>query len=112
MIMKEQKSKEYAKEQYPYTEEMRFQCEQHFEAGWDEALRSQWVNVKEGLPEYGTLVFVVYKYKEEFQVNQSVYLGEDVWKFGDSNIIAWMPIPSFADILRDNKYVLKRLKDK
>lgn len=112
MEKKEHKSKEYAKEQYPYTEGMRFQCEQHFESGWDEALRSQWVNVKEGFPEYGTSVLVVYKYNEEFQVNQSIYLGEYVWRFGYSEIIAWMPIPSFDKILEDNKDVLKRLKNK
>lgn len=53
MDNKEQKSKEYAKEQYPYTEEIRFQCEQHFEAGWDTAIKNQWTipDCRENVPD-------------------------------------------------------------
>ena len=40
------------------------------------------------------------------------FIGEIVWYFGNSKIIAWMPIPSFDKILEDNKDVLQRLKDK
>lgn len=41
MELKKQKAKEYARNCYPYNEEMQFQCEYHYESGWDEALKSQ-----------------------------------------------------------------------
>ena len=36
---KEEMSKEYAEAQYPYAEQFRFQCEVHFEAGWDACMK-------------------------------------------------------------------------
>jgi hypothetical protein len=34
------------------------------------------------------------------------------WNYGGEKIIAWMPIPSFDEILEANKDVFKRLKSK
>lgn len=121
MDKKEQKSKEYAKEQYPYTEEMRFQCEQHFESGWDEALKDPWIRVEDGLPKENETVLVLFIYDGMVSIDTDTYFGEtfyemygikNEWNFGGCKILAWMPIPPFDEILRDNKDVLKRLKDK
>lgn len=39
MSKKEELAKKYAENCYQYDEDMRFQCEYHFESGWDEALK-------------------------------------------------------------------------
>lgn len=122
MSKKEKTAKSYAQECYPYSEEMRMQCEQHYEAGWDKALKSQWVSVKERMPYLGQKVLVLTSNKKV--VVSFRYILKDCcgnllrgaeWNgsraLGDS-IIAWMPIPSFDDILAGNKDVLKRLKEK
>lgn len=121
-MTKEQLSKEYAKEQYPYTEEMRFQCEQHYEAGWDKALECQWIKVEDNLPNVGISVLVLtsnkkvsmtkrYQPKDCYGNNVGIVRWSGSSAF-ENSIVAWMPIPSFDKILEGNKDVLKRLKDK
>lgn len=83
-----------------------------FLAGWDEALKSQWISVGEKLPKEFEDVFILYNYNGEVRVNVSFYVKGYKWRFGDNDVIAWMPIPSFDNILEANKDVLKRLKDK
>ena len=112
MSNKEDKAKEYAKNCYPYNEDMRLQCEYHFESGWDDALKNQWISVEERLPECRQFVFVIYEYEGDIQVQNTIYLYQEEWTFGNSKVIAWMPIPSFDEILEANKDVLKRLKYK
>ena len=34
------------------------------------------------------------------------------WIFGNSIVLAWFPIPSFDDILEENRDVLERIKEK
>ena len=80
--------------------------------GWNEALRSQWVKVEDRLPEKFKDVFIIIDRFGETQIFTSYYMGEKEWCFAGFEIIAWMPIPSFEDILEANKDVLKRLKDK
>lgn len=127
---KEQKSKEYAElkvkqydknntiESYGMHRAMQqcnfdgFNIQDAFEAGWDEALKNQWTKVEDELPERMEEVFVIYEYQGYIQIATSCYIGEIVWYFGNSKIIAWMPIPSFDKILEANKDVLQRLKDK
>lgn len=86
-------------------------CRVGYEAGWDEALKNKWTKVEDELPERMEEVFVIYEYQGYIQIATSCYIGEIVWYFGNSKIIAWMPIPSFDEILESNKDVLKRLKD-
>ena len=114
------KAKEYARNCYPYNEEMQFQCECHYERGWDDALKSQWIKVEERMPKENENVFVLYEYDGIILISTDVYMGDNyymryadnIWSFGGEEIIAWMPIPSFDEILENNKDVLKRLKYK
>ena len=118
MSKKEEKAKKYAENCYPHNEEMRFQCEYHFESGWDEALISQWVSVKEKRPETYKDVLIILVKNDKIKVVKAIYIGEGLWIYGDvmniknDDVIAWMPIPSFDEILEANKDVLKRLKYK
>lgn len=120
-MTKEQLSNKYAIEHYPYTENMRFQCRQHYESGWEDALENLWIKVEDELPEEKEKVLVLYKHEGKILIGTDTYLGYNFykmygiingWSFGGNRIIAWMPIPSFDKILEDNKDVLKRLKDK
>lgn len=76
-----------------------------FLAGWDEALKNQWVNVKDRTPQKNEKVFVLYEYNGSIMIDTDVYFGEffykiqgRIWNFGGSKILAWMPIPSFDEI--------------
>lgn len=117
---REQKAKEYADSIPQFDDRKRYYYED-FIAGWDEALKSQWVKVEDRLPKENEKVFVLYEYKGSILIGTDTYFGEDfykmyqisdTWNFGGEKIIAWMPIPSFDKILEDNKDVLQRLKDK
>lgn len=116
MIKKEEKAHEYVKKLFKNgiidsSKEYDNICN-GFESGWDEALKNQWISVEERLPECRQFVFVIYEYEGDIQVQNTIYLYQEEWTFGNSKVIAWMPIPSFDEILEANKDVLKRLKDK
>lgn len=108
MDTKEQKDKEYSKEYEEYSWRL---ISVAFEAGWKEALRSQWVIPTDSLPKLFKKVLVMFEYEGEIQIHDYTYMGGN-FVYGASKIIAWMPIPSFDKILEDNKDVLKRLKEK
>lgn len=74
--------------------------------------QSPWISVEERLPNYKEEVLVLYEYEGRIQIQQSFYLGEKYWKFGSNKILAWMPIPSFDEILEANRDVLERIKEK
>lgn len=78
----------------------------------DEHPKSPWISVEERLPDYGKEVLVLYEYGGKILIQQSCYLGEIDWGFGSSRILAWMPIPSFDEILEANRDVLERIKEK
>lgn len=80
-----------------------------FQTGWERALNSQWVIVEEKMPEKCKNVIVLHS---NMVVGVSAYHCDNNWSNFEDDIIAWMPIPSFDDILEANKDVLKRLKDK
>lgn len=103
MNKKEQKAKRYAKKCYPNNEDMRFQCEYHFETGWDEALKSQWVSVEERMPEVLQDVLILIEYDGDIQIHRTKYFGKKEWNFGIAKIIAWMPVPPFDKILKKEK---------
>lgn len=88
-----------------------------FGVGWDAALENILVDASKELPEYEESVWVINEKGEQFYChrtnNEIAIKDKDGWcNYTDSNIIAWMPIPSFDEILKANKDVLKRLKDK
>ena len=94
-----------------------------FEAGWDAALSNQWISVEEQLPEYDKRVLTLYCRDEiqKIKIMRRVPIdvsndNNHIWRWsltGDKwGIIAWMPIPSFDEILEQSKDALKRLKDK
>lgn len=120
-MTKEDKAKEYASKRYgcnksQYQMAKAQACAVGYMAGWDEALKSLWINVEERLPELYKIVLVLYEYEENnYQIQEDsreITDTKDNWYFGRCKIIAWMPIPSFDDIIKANKDVLKRLKDK
>lgn len=76
------------------------------------AKQSLWINVKERLPEYEGKVLVLYEYEGEMQIQELFYIGEKRMVFGSNKILAWMPIPSFNEILEANRDVLERIKEK
>lgn len=77
------------------------------------AKQSPWISVEDRLPEEGKEVIVLYEYVSTLMVQTSFYHKQyEVWRFGDSKIIAWMPIPSFNEILEVNRDVLERIKEK
>lgn len=80
-------------------------------AKWQEK-QSPWISVEERLPNYKEEVLVLYEYEGRIQIQQSFYLGEKDWKFGSNKILAWMPIPSFDEILEANRDVLERIQEK
>lgn len=82
-----------------------------FLAGWDEALNNQWISTSDKLPKEFEDVFILYDYNGEVRVNVSFYVKGYKWRFGDNDIIAWMPIPSFDEILEAKKDALMRLKN-
>ena len=86
-------------------------------AGW-QAKQSPWISVEGRLPEEGQKVFVLvmcygtpYIREEKFCRNSNLDRKER-WIHGNSVVLAWMPIPSFDEILEANKDVLERIKEK
>lgn len=88
-----------------------------YQAGWDEALK--WISTEERMPEpnvdvifltdIGMVMSGIYDANVWMQMDGvwgSAYCSiNKCWK-----VIAWMPIPSFDEILEANKDVLGRLK--
>lgn len=116
-MSKEEKAKEYARNCYPYNEEMQFQCEYHYESGWDEALKGILVDASEELPEYDDDVWVINEKGYQFFCHRSnnEYVIKDKYgwcNYTGSDIVAWIRNITFDKILKLNKDILKRLKDK
>lgn len=106
-------AKEYADGQYEPTDRgiLYRETQDDFTAGAEwHAKQSPWISVEERLPNYKEEVLVLYEGR--IQIQQSFYLGEKDWKFGSNKILAWMPIPSFDEILEANRDVLERIKEK
>lgn len=109
-MTKEEKAKYYADECYPYNHDMQFQCECHFEKGWDEAIKSLWIipNDKSKIPIYKDikqLGFVALLKNGEtiFQKNLSNFYWNDEDKkfvYNYTEVLAWMNIPKFETIKR------------
>lgn len=81
-----------------------------YEAG---AKQSPWVSVVERLPEEEKEVLVLYEFRSVFMIQEDFYCGQgERWNWGGNKILAWMPIPSFDEILEANRDVLERIKEK
>lgn len=121
MRNKEEKAKAYAKSVSHGRLVIQDFVECAFMVGWDCALKSQWISVKDALPDVGISVLVLTsngKVSMSKRYQPKDCRGNDVgiirWKGSstfENSIVAWMPIPSFDEILKDNKDVLERLKD-
>lgn len=88
-----------------------------YQAGWDEALKNILVDASKELPEYDIDVWVINEEGEQFYCHRSknkrVKAYKDEWcNYTGSDIIAWFRPISFEEILKLNKDVLKRLKNK
>ena len=90
-----------------------------FKAGAEwQSKQSPWISVKERLPEEGQKVFVLVMWygipciREEKFCRSSNLDTKERWIFGNSIVLAWMPKPSFDDILESNRDVLERIKEK
>lgn len=117
MRKKEEKAKQYAKNCYPYNEEMRLQCESHFESGWYESLKDILVDANKELPRYEDDVWVINEEGEKFFCHRSNNPDVVVDKYGwcnytGSDIVSWIRNVTFDEILAMNKDILKRLKNK
>lgn len=76
-------------------------------AEW-QSKQSPWISVKERLPEEEQKVFVLtmrygvpYIQKEKFRRSSNLDTKER-WIHGNSIVLAWLPIPSFDEILKNN----------
>ena len=86
-------------------------------ATW-QAKQSLWISVEERLPKEGQKVFVLVMWydipciREEKFCRNSNLDKKGMWIHGNSIVLAWMPIPSFDEILEANRDVLERIKEK
>lgn len=78
--------------------------------------QSPWISVKERLPENEDRVLVLCKMKRfnsYFTLENNYIDGEWETKIlAHYDTVAWMPIPSFDEILEANRDVLERIKEK
>lgn len=142
LIMKqtvEEAEKEYCDKNYL---NIRLMVENAFEAGADwQSKQSPWISVEERLPEkpeYDWVLVIVRDKRDGFigipQIGElrsdgfwhtvtsdsfntpdfmRIYNTTDVLgEILKQEVVAWMPIPSFDEILEANKDVLKRIKEK
>lgn len=116
----EEAEKEYCEKNYPYSDlNIRLLVENAFEAGAEwQSNQSPWISVKGRLPEEDGYYFVtdgdvvekVYFFK---RWNKFVSTRDYPHLFYDEGVIkAWLPIPSFDEILEANRDVLERIKEK
>ena len=86
-------------------------------AEW-QSKQSPWISVKERLPEAFKLKLILLKDGQvriasiNFQITCFWYDRETNESFDLEDVVAWMPIPSFDDILEANRDVLERIKEK
>lgn len=79
-------------------------------AEW-QSKQSPWISVKERLPEELESVLVGTNYEGRYYY-EVAFVMNGKWVCHNSKPIYWMPIPSFDDILEENRDVLKRIKEK
>lgn len=92
-------------------------------AGWH-AKQSLWISVKERLPKDFEPKIILLKDGQirialldsydsnDFKITYFWYDREADESFDFEDVVAWMPIPSFDEILEANRDVLERIKEK
>lgn len=84
-------------------------------AEW-QSKQSPWISVNERLPENEDMVFTLCKVKRSNNyficVNNYIDGEWEAKALVYYDTVAWMPIPSFDDILEANRDVLERIKEK
>lgn len=88
-----------------------FQCG----AEW-QSKQSPWISVEDKLPSLnqkvivynGKQVYISHRTEKDYAKDANSFL----YGLQTYNVVAWMPIPSFDDILEANKDVLERIKEK
>lgn len=75
-----------------------------------------WISVEERLPESKEKVLVLnrMKHHDKYFVQENIYINGNLAAKSAMYYeeIAWMPIPSFDEILEANRDVLERIKEK
>lgn len=75
-----------------------------------------WISVEERLPESKEKVLVLnrMKHHDKYFVSENIYINGNLAAKSAMYYeeIAWMPIPSFDEILEANRDVLERIKEK
>ncbi len=104
--------------QYDDSLEMRLVKEAFRQGAEWQSKQSPWISVNERLPEEGQKVFVLVMCygtpcirEEKFRRSSNLDTKER-WIHGNSIVLAWFPIPSFDEILKSNRDVLERIKEK
>lgn len=115
----EEAAMEYCQKNIPNLEQMHLTISTAFESGADwQSKQLPWISVKEQLPEESGYYFVTdgcaagkaYFLKKW---NKFAKIEEYPHLFYDEGVIkAYMPIPSFDEILEANRDVLERIKEK
>ena len=104
--------------QYDDSLEMRSVKEAFRQGAEWQSKQSPWISVKERLPEENQKVFVLVMWygipciQEEKFCRSSNLDTKERWIHRNSIVLAWMPIPSFDEILEANRDVLERIKEK
>ncbi len=94
--------------QYDDSLEMRLVKEAFRQGAEWQSKQSPWISVKERLPEEGQKVFVltmccgVSRILIERFYKINAFDKDNRWIFGNSIVLAWFPIPSFDEILKNN----------
>lgn len=115
----EEAEKEYYEKNYPGVDINRMMVENAFEAGAEwQSKQSPWISVEERLPDNDNevlcLCVITLNKKDTPYVFCNQY-KDGAWQtkmLTKYKIIAWMPIPSFDEILEANRDVLERIKEK
>lgn len=100
---------------YPYD---KLDMRNAFEAGAEwKAKQSPWISVEERLPYYEDDVLALDSRGEVYfyhRSNDAEVITDDIrWCiYHSAPIIAWMPIPSFDEIIKSSKNVIQRLKNR
>lgn len=73
----------------------------HVEIGMDEEEEEPllWIKESEARPRFHQRVIVMVDYCGKVQIHTDTYFGNKEWKFGGSKVVAWMPIPTYNDII-------------
>lgn len=92
-------------------------CSEDFIAGAEwQAKQSPWISVEDKLPSLnqkvivynGKQVYISHRTEKDYAKDTNSFL----YGLQTYNVVAWMPIPSFDEILEVNRDVLERIKEK